>query len=153
MKIKTLYLMLIMFSFGYSQNIDSIVVYKNKRNMFLYQNGSIIKKFKIALGKKKHPKEKEGDRRTPEGIYQIDSKNPSGKFYKNLGINYPNEIDRTKNRTGGNIKIHGIKNGFGFFGKLHRVFNWTNGCIAVTNKEMDYLFDKIKIGTLIIIKP
>lgn len=133
--------------------IDSIVVIKKHRDMILYSKGSIYKTYKIALGKKKLPKEKEGDRRTREGNYVISSKNQNSKYYKNLGINYPNKNDLILKRTGGDIKIHGIKNGFGFLGGLHRVFNWTDGCIAVTNKEMEELYNLIEEKTIINIKP
>lgn len=135
------------------QKIDSIVVIKKHRDLFLYSKGSIYKTYKIALGKKKFPKEKEGDRRTPEGKYIITSKNPNSNYYKNLGINYPNEKDIILKRTGGDIKIHGIKNGSSFLGGLHRVFNWTDGCIAVTNKEMEELYNLIEEKTIINIKP
>jgi murein L,D-transpeptidase YafK len=136
-----------------NQKIDSIVVIKKNRDMFLYSKGSMYKKYKIALGKKKLPKEKEGDRRTPEGYYIITDKNPNSNYSMNLGINYPNKQDILLKRTGGDIKIHGIKNGFGFLGKLHRIFNWTNGCIAVTNKEMKELYNLIDVNTIINIKP
>lgn len=136
-----------------NQKIDSIVVIKKQRDMFLYCNGTIYKTYKIALGKKKLPKEKEGDRRTPEGNYIITDKKTKSNYHKNLGINYPNKKDISMGRTGGDIKIHGIKNGFGFLGKLHRIINWTDGCIAVTDKEMDELEKLIEVNTRITIKP
>ena len=103
-------------------------------------------------------KEFKGDEKTPEGIYQINNKNAKSDYHKNLGISYPNKADiknakRLGKQTGGDIKIHGIKNKMGFIGKFHRWFNWTQGCIAVTDEEIDELYNSVKIGTKIDIKP
>ena len=119
----------------------------------------MIKAYKVSLGK--HPighKEMEGDSKTPEGHYTIDSKNPNSAYYLNLGISYPSLADRQRAKgegknPGGDIKIHGMKNGYGFIGKLHRLINWTDGCIALTNEEMEELYHLVDIGTPIEIKP
>lgn len=139
--------------------IDKIVVEKSKRKMYLYANNQLIKTYKIALGK--HPrggKKYEGDKKTPEGLYIINSKNPKSEYYKNLGISYPNKKDKEDAKKdgknpGGDIKIHGLKNGWGWIGQIHLLTDWTAGCIAVTNKNIDELYDIIKIGTPIEIKP
>lgn len=139
--------------------IDRIVVYKSKRQLLIYSNEKLVKTYKISLGK--NPvghKEFEGDKKTPEGIYTIDDKNPNSGYYKNLGISYPNEADikhakQINKPVGGDIKIHGLRNGVGFIGKFHRWFNWTLGCIAITNEEIDELYNVIEIGTQIEIKP
>lgn len=139
--------------------IDSIVVYKSKKHLLVYSNGKHLKTYTISLGRNPiGDKEFEGDKKTPEGVYFICSKNPNSGYYKNLGISYPDKQDIEKAKiigkfTGGDIKIHGLKNGLGFIGKFQRWFNWTAGCIALTNKEMDELYKAVKIGTKIEIKP
>jgi len=139
--------------------IDSIVVYKSKRELVAYSNGQLVKTYKISIGKNPiGDKEFEGDKKTPEGIYYISDKNPTSAYHKNLGISYPNKDDlaaakKLAKSTGGDIKIHGIKNKMGFLNKFHRWYDWTLGCIAVTNEEIDELYDAVKIGTRIEIKP
>ena len=106
----------------------------------------------------KAKKEFQGDGKTPEGTYYINDKNSKSIAHKNSGISYPNSED-VKNSlligkaTGGDIKIHGLMNKWWFAGKTHRLFDWTNGCIAVNNYEIDELYRKIPIGTKIIINP
>ena len=138
--------------------IDNIVVNKSKREMLVYSNGELQKTYKISLGGQPiGHKEFEGDKKTPEGIYSINDKNPNSGYHKNLGISYPNKGDLENAQqlgkpAGGDIKIHGLRNGIGFIGKFHRWFDWTVGCIAVTDKEIDELYKAIKIGTRIEIK-
>lgn len=139
--------------------IDHVVVEKSRRQLLAYSNGQLIKNYKISLGE--NPighKEFEGDKKTPEGLYIINDKNPNSGYYKNLGISYPNKKDienakRINKPVGGDIKIHGLRNRMGIIGKFHRWFNWTLGCIAVTNEEIDELYNAIEIGTPIEIKP
>ena len=139
--------------------IDNLIVYKSERKMEAYSNGKIIKTYTISLGKQPiGTKEFEGDNKTPEGIYYINDKNPNSVCYKNLGISYPNEEDRAVAKklgkpTGGDIKIHGMLNSKGWVGKFHRWVDWTNGCVAVTNSEMEELYNFVPIGTKIEIKP
>lgn len=139
--------------------IDRIVVHKSKRKMMVYCNGELQKTYKIALGRVPvGHKEYEGDMKTPEGIYTINDKNPYSGYHKNLGVSYPEEKDiknarRLGKPTGGDIKIHGLRNGSGYIGKFHRWTDWTHGCIAVTDKEMDELYESVKIGATIEIKP
>jgi murein L,D-transpeptidase YafK len=138
--------------------IDCIVVYKSKREMLVYSNGELQKVYKISLGRQPIGyKEFEGDKKTPEGIYSINDKNPHSGYHKNLGISYPSNRDLENAKqlgrpAGGDIKIHGLKNGIGLIGKFHRWFDWTLGCIAVTDKEIDELYRAVKIGTPIEIK-
>jgi murein L,D-transpeptidase YafK len=140
-------------------HIDSIAVYKSKRRMAVYSHNKLLKTYKIALGRQpKGHKQYEGDMRTPEGLYHIYDRNPNSTCYKNLGISYPNERDRTNAKKlgkspGSNIKIHGLPNDEGYWGKLHTYRDWTYGCIAVTNEEMDELFNKVAIGAPICIMP
>jgi murein L,D-transpeptidase YafK len=142
-----------------STKVDSIVVYKSKRIMQIYSDGRLLKTYTIALGRNPiGAKEFEGDRKTPEGVYYINDKNPNSGWHKNLGISYPNATDRKRAKQmgkspGGAIKIHGLKNKRGFVGKFHRWKDWTLGCIAVTDDEVDELYRTVKIGTPIEIKP
>jgi murein L,D-transpeptidase YafK len=139
--------------------IDKLVVYKSKRQMLAYSNGQLLKTYKISLGRQPiGDKEFEGDKKTPEGLYFINDKNPNSGYHKNLGISYPNKSDienakRLGKPTGGEVKIHGLRNMTGFISKFHRWFDWTLGCIAVTDKEIDELYNTVKIGTPIEIKP
>ncbi|PZO26319.1 MAG: hypothetical protein DCE86_14765 [Flavobacteriaceae bacterium] len=139
--------------------IDRIEVYKSKRNMNVYSDGILLKTYKIALGK--NPvghKEIEGDCKTPEGAYTIDGKNPESAFHKNLGVSYPNKKDLEHaaalgKSAGGDIKIHGLRNGRGYRSKFHRWKDWTAGCIAVTDYEIDELYQAVKVGAEIEIFP
>lgn len=139
--------------------IDSLVVTKSKRELMAFSNGQLIKTYKISLGKNPFgDKEFEGDKKTPEGIYFINAKNPNSGYYKNLGISYPNKHDLEVSKkigkpTGGDVKIHGLKNGIGFISKFQRWYDWTAGCIALTDQEVDELYNTVDIGTKIEIKP
>ena len=139
--------------------IDKLVVFKSKRQLLAYSNGQLVKTYKISLGR--HPigdKEFEGDKKTPEGLYFINAKNPNSGYHKNLGISYPDKDDienakRLGKPTGGDVKIHGLRNKTIFISKFHRWYDWTLGCIAVTDEEIDELYNAVKIGTQIEIKP
>jgi murein L,D-transpeptidase YafK len=139
--------------------IDKLVVIKSKNIMMAYSKEKVIKTYRVSIGKNSiGDKQFEGDKRTPEGTYSINDKNPNSDYHKNLGISYPNKNDiaEAKERNvkpGGQIKIHGLKNGQGFIGKFQRFRNWTAGCIAVTNDEVDELYNHVEIGTPVIIKP
>ncbi len=140
-------------------DIDKLVVYKSKRRLLAYSNGQLIKTYKIALGRQPvGHKEFEGDKKTPEGLYIINDKNPNSAYHKNLGVSYPNKKDvenakRLGKPTGGDIKIHGLRNKTGYISKLHRWSDWTLGCIALTDQEVDELYYAVKVGTQIEIKP
>jgi murein L,D-transpeptidase YafK len=139
--------------------IDRLVVYKSERQLLAYSDGKLIKTYTISLGKNPDgDKEFEGDERTPEGNYTINAKNPNSGYHKNLGISYPDKNDviqaKLKGKpTGGDIKIHGLPNGQGYIGKFQRWSDWTWGCIALTNKEIDELYRSVEIGTPIEILP
>ena len=136
-----------------SKKIDKILVIKHERKLLVISDGEELKTYKISLGKEAiGKKEYEGDKKTPEGIYYINDKNPNSGYHLNLGISYPNAEDikhaeKINKSPGGLIKIHGLRNGFGFIGKFHRLFDWTSGCIAVTNKEIEELYENVPIGT------
>ncbi len=124
-----------------------------------YAGDTLVKTYTISLGHQPEGhKVQQGDSRTPEGVYTINDKNPNSGYYKNLGISYPNVADRARaekagQSAGGDVKIHGLKNGAGVLGKLHRWMDWTQGCIAVTNEEMEELYAHTPIGTVIEILP
>ena len=138
---------------------NRIVVEKSRRLLHVYHNRDAIVTFRIALGKSPTgAKTCMGDNRTPEGYYTITEHKKNSSFYRALRISYPNASDRARARQqgcdpGGNIMIHGLENGFGWVGRTHRTIDWTNGCIAITNKEMNILYNMVKDGTTVEIKP
>ena len=139
--------------------VDSLVVSKSQYKMFVYQQGKLLKTYQVSFGG--NPvghKQFEGDEKTPEGHYTINAKNDKSGYNKNLGISYPNvqDINYAKSigkSPGGDIKIHGLRNGLGMINKFQRWFNWTNGCVALTNSEVDELYRSVKLGAGIQIKP
>ena len=139
--------------------INKIVVYKSKKQLLAYSNGQLMKTYKISIGLQPiGDKQFQGDNKTPEGIYFINDKNPNSNYHKNLGISYPDKYDisnakRLGKSAGGDIKIHGFLTNFGFISKFHRWIGFTYGCIMVTNEEIDELYNSVKIGTRIEIKP
>lgn len=138
--------------------IDKIVVLKSERKLQAYSNGKLVKSYSVSLGRNPAgDKEYEGDDRTPEGNYIINSKNPGSKYHKNLGISYSNEEDIAQAKkigkpAGGEIKIHGMKDAYSFIGKFQRWIDWTAGCIALTNDEIDELYAHVPLGTKIEIR-
>ncbi len=139
--------------------IDSIVVYKRQRKMYVYQEGEWVKTYRIALGANPvGTKRCKGDCKTPEGLYYIEDKNPFSDYHKNLGISYPNDRDVARARRmgrppGGDIKIHGLPDEKAYLGSMHRLYDWTEGCIAVTNAEIDELYRHVIVGAAINIRP
>jgi murein L,D-transpeptidase YafK len=132
---------------------DRVLVEKSKRKLSLIRNGATIKTYSISLGSSPQGhKSQEGDDKTSEGSYTIDSRNPDSVCHLALHISYPNRADRERGRregvsAGGDIMIHGIRNGAGWIGALHRLKDWTEGCIAMTNPEMEELFRAVPRGT------
>ena len=139
--------------------IDRIQVEKSQRKMHIYSRDKLIKTYHISLGR--NPignKVREGDNRTPEGRYAIKDKIPHGQYYRYLRISYPDEKDRERAVSlgvdpGCDIMIHGLPYGYGWLGKLHLFRDWTYGCIALTNGEMDELYPLIDTGTPVEILP
>ncbi len=138
---------------------NRIVIEKARHLMHVYHNKESIVTFRIALGREPvGQKNCAGDQRTPEGLYTITEHKKDSGFYRALRISYPSEKDiaRAKSKgcnPGGNIMIHGLKNGLGWAGRTHRTVDWTNGCIAITNQEMDILYNMVKDGATVEIKP
>ncbi len=139
--------------------IDRILVQKAARLMTVYQNGSAVRSYLVALGPSPNGhKEIEGDGRTPEGRYFIVSRNPNSKYHLSLRISYPNARDVAHARTlgksaGGDIMIHGLPNGQGALGAAHRQIDWTIGCVAVTNEEIEEIWRVVPNGCVVDIEP
>ena len=139
--------------------VDKVVVYKAERKMMLLYKGNVVREYRVALGgNPEGHKLQEGDQKTPEGEYIIDWHNPHSSYHKSLHISYPNKADKLQARRrkvspGGNVFIHGLGNGWGEIGKEHALNDWTLGCIAVSNEEMDEIFEAVKNGTKIFIYP
>jgi tetratricopeptide (TPR) repeat protein len=139
--------------------VDKVLIEKKKRRLSLISRGEVIKTYKIALGGNPvGPKERQGDNKTPEGTYTIESRNRRSNFHLSLRISYPNQKDKKRAKElgaspGGDIMIHGIKNGLSWIGGFHTEIDWTEGCIAVTNKEMEEIARLVPNGTPIEIRP
>ena len=139
--------------------VDRILVEKSARRLTLLHDGLPMKTYKISLGR--NPlgnKEEKGDNKTPEGVYKIDWRNKQSLFHRALHISYPtpDEVARARRRgvsPGGNILIHGLPNGHGWIGSLHAYSDWTQGCIAVTDEEIDEIWDAVPDGTSVEIRP
>lgn len=133
--------------------VTSIVVYKERRQLYLMHNEAVLRAFDFELGfAPTGDKQVEGDGRTPEGAYIIDRKNPNSSFHLSVGISYPNDADRAEaaalgQRPGGDIFIHGTPRPF------RRKDDWTAGCIAVTNREIEDIYAMVEVGTPIFIYP
>lgn len=138
---------------------DYIVIEKEKRLMKLLHNGQEIRTYQIALGRNPlGPKVKEGDMRTPEGRYLIDFKKKQSKFHLALHVSYPSYQDKIRAKKlgvdpGRDIMIHGLKKGFEWLGSLHTKWDWTAGCIAVTNSEIEEIWKLVHSGTGVEIRP
>ena len=138
---------------------DKVLIEKNERRLTLLSIGEVIKTYKIALGGDPvGPKERQGDNKTPEGTYIIDSRNSNSEYHLSLHISYPNEKDKMRAKElgvspGGNIMIHGIKNGLAWVGASHAEVDWTKGCIAVSDDEMEEIYRLVPNGTIVEIRP
>ena len=138
---------------------DKVLIEKRERRLTLLSKGEILKIYKIALGGNPvGPKERQGDNKTPEGIYTIDSRNKDSQYHLSLRISYPNEKDKIRARElgvspGGDIMIHGIKNGLSWVGDLHAGVDWTKGCIAVSDEEIEEIDRLVPTGTIVEIRP
>ena len=139
--------------------IDYVLVKKSEGKMYLLADKQVLREYRIALGANpKGHKQREGDERTPEGAYILDFKKADSNFFKAIHISYPNAADRARARAakvdpGGQIMIHGQKNGYGRFAPITQSFNWTDGCIAVSNAEMKEIWRLVEVGTPIVIRP
>lgn len=138
---------------------DRVVVLKAERQLLLLDRQAVLRRYPIALGgAPRGHKRREGDERTPEGLYQLDARNPRSAFHLSLHVSYPDAEDRRRAAQegidpGGMIMVHGLPNRLGFLGRLHRLVDWTDGCIAVTNPEMEQIWKAVEDGTPIEIRP
>ncbi len=145
-------------SFGI-ETADMVLVIKSKSKLYLKQNGKTLKAYHVAVGANPQGhKKQEGDERTPEGNYFLDYKKNDSDFYKSIHISYPDKADRKRAEEagvnpGGFIMIHGQKNGLGWLSWITQRFNWTDGCIAVSNSAMDEIWNAVDVGTPIEIRP
>lgn len=154
-----LFIYMLTCAIGANAAVDLVLVNKSERKMYLMEGEHILKEYRVAFGQNpKGHKEKEGDEKTPEGIYQLDFINEKSNFYRSMHINYPNQADRERAEKGGYspggaIMVHGQKKGFGWISTFTQYFNWTDGCIALKNSEMDEFLDLVSINTNIEIIP
>ncbi|WP_298451235.1 L,D-transpeptidase family protein [uncultured Marinobacter sp.] len=139
--------------------VNKVLVKKGQRRLFLMNGEEIVRSYRISLGDNpKGHKLYEGDERTPEGDYTLDWRNPGSDFYKSIHISYPSETDREMAENwglspGGSIMIHGLPNGSEDMAFAYTGLDWTNGCIAVNNQEMDEIWQLVNDGTPIRILP
>jgi murein L,D-transpeptidase YafK len=139
---------------------DRILVLKRQRRLHLLAGEEVLHEFRVALGREpRGPKLRQGDFRTPEGIYSVNGFNPRSYYYRALHVSYPSAEDiararRLGVRAGGDIMIHGLDPAIAEkWREDHWLFNWTRGCIAVTNAEMDIIWQHAEFGTPIDIRP
>jgi murein L,D-transpeptidase YafK len=138
---------------------DRLVINKANRSLTVYANDQPVKLYRVSLGREPvGPKEIEGDGRTPEGQYTIDWRKADSQFHRALHVSYPTpeqeaRADELGHDPGGQIMIHGIRNGLGLIGPAHRLFDWTDGCIAVSNREIEELWRVVPDGTPLKIEP
>jgi murein L,D-transpeptidase YafK len=139
--------------------IDRMVVDKSAKRLSIFCDGNQIKSYRIALGRNPvGAKQEEGDMKTPEGIYKIDSRNEQSGFHLALHISYPSDEDTRRAAArgvsaGSDIMVHGIQNGRGWMGAFHRWKDWTAGCIALTDEQIEELWRVTPDGTTIEIRP
>jgi murein L,D-transpeptidase YafK len=140
-------------------NADRILMEKSARRLTLFSSGRKLKEYRVALGfSPVGPKQREGDGRTPEGNYKIDFHKSDSAFHRALHISYPDAAATGRAAEagvapGGDIMIHGLPNGFSALGPAHRLRDWTAGCIAVTDSEIDDIWVSVPDGTPIEIRP
>jgi murein L,D-transpeptidase YafK len=141
------------------EKADAVVVDKSDARLYLKRNGEVLRSFRVKFGSDPHGhKVQQGDGRTPEGNYVLDYKNPFSRYHKSIHVSYPNAQDRANARRlgvdpGGDIMVHGQPNDWGWASPITQLFNWTDGCIALSNKDMDVVWSSVDVGTPILIRP
>jgi murein L,D-transpeptidase YafK len=160
----------------------AITVRKAARQLELACDGTVRARYRVSLGRDpRGPKQREGDGRTPEGDYYVCTRNERSAFHLFLGLSYPGPADADRGvkarrigpaharaiaaahaerrappwntALGGAVGIHGIKRGWGFLGPMHRWFDWTNGCIALADHEIETLWQAAPLGTPVKVVP
>ena len=140
------------------QQVTRIVVEKSQHKLVLYHDQTKLQEYRVSLGSSAGAKQKAGDRKTPEGTYIVDAKNEHSRFHHAFHLSYPNPQDRERARKlradpGGGIEIHGQMGSIGWLGPLAIHFDWTAGCIALTNDEIDAMWTIVSLGTPVQIEP
>jgi murein L,D-transpeptidase YafK len=141
------------------EKADRVVIIKSQRQMELRSHGKVLKTYKVSLGRNPiGPKTRQGDLRTPEGLYVIDGRYPQNEYYKALHISYPNSADRARAgklgvAPGGDILIHGLPIARNSTEKADPSQNWTKGCVAVSDKEIEEIYEMVPDGTVVEIRP
>jgi murein L,D-transpeptidase YafK len=137
---------------------DHLVIDTSSHRLTLYAHGRVIRTYSVALGRARGAKEFEGDHKTPVGHYTVDGKNPHSTFHMALHLSYPSAADWRRaaaahKSPGNNVEIHGLPPAFSYVGGLHRALDWTDGCIAVTNSEIEEISRLTPIGAPVDINP
>lgn len=141
------------------RGIDRVVVDKSQRTLWAYRDGKPVRTFRVALGSEPvGPKERQGDGRTPEGVYPVVAHKEDSDFHRALRLGYPTleqvvAAEEAGVDPGGDIMIHGLPNGMGAIGRAHRQSDWTQGCIALTDDEIDWMYRFVGDGTPVEIRP
>src|SRR5262245_60139324 len=142
-----------------SVQADQVFIVKSQRTMTLLRQGQVLKTYKVALGHEpRGAKTQRGDSKTPEGNYTIDSRNPHSQFHLALHISYPNQAGRARAKRlsvkpGGDIMIHGLPPAYSWLGPAHRQVDWTLGCVAVTDSEIEEIWEMVPNGVKVEIRP
>lgn len=149
--------LLLMFAPG-AEVVDHLVVLKAKHTLTLYSHGAVVKTYEVALGSRAGAKEVRGDHKTPEGHYVIDGHNPGSAYHLSLHISYPNAADRARaarmhRPAGGDVMIHGLPPGTAALGPFQHMDDWTWGCVALSNAEIEEVYKLVANGTPIDILP
>ena len=144
---------------GKHPRADRLLVEKSPRRLTLLWKGTPVKTYRVALGRAPAGRKQcQGDNRTPEGLYRVDARNAASHYHRALHVSYPNAQDlagarRLRCAPGGDIMIHGLPNGYGWLGASHRLHDWTLGCIAVTDAEIEEIWNAVLNGTVVEIRP
>ena len=139
--------------------VDTVLVIKSARKLYLLKEGDVLKSYTISLGSQPQgPKMQLGDKKTPEGIYRFEGRNARSKYYKSIHISYPNADDLEQAKQmgvdpGSGIALHGlpVRTDDEAWDYIER--DWTDGCIAVTNEEIQEIWGLVDDGTPIVILP
>lgn len=136
-----------------------IIIEKSKRTMTLLKRDQEVKTYRVALGRDPvGPKVMQGDNKTPEGLYFVDEKIRNSVYHRALHLTYPSldDVERAKSlgvQPGGGIEIHGMRDEQTWMGDVQYLFDWTNGCIALTNSEIEEVWDHVALWTPVEIRP
>jgi murein L,D-transpeptidase YafK len=144
---------------SFHEQADKILVLKSERKLQLLKAGRVLREFEVSLGLAPvGPKQREGDYRTPEGVYHVETRNPSSDYFLSIKVSYPDAADRARAQAkgvdpGGQIMIHGLPNQPKYETQRYRGWDWTDGCIAVSNSDMVDIWLMTQESTPIEIRP